>query len=113
MAIIDLRPKKGSILERFLSLGLVYDHEETDADGDKVQVWFDYQKQLKGEFKTENAETVTFTDIPTRIQKTVTTTELASVSRIITWKSSLAPSGSIMTDSTDSSGSTDSSTESH
>ena len=104
MAIIDLRPKKGSILERFLSLGLVYDHEETNADGDKIQIWFNYTIQLKGEFKTENAETVTFTDIPTRIQKTVTTEELASVSRIITWKAALASSGSTTAESTTDSG---------
>lgn len=104
MAIIDLRPKKGSILERFLTLGLVYDHEETNADGDKIQVWFNYQIQLRGEFKTENAETVTFMDIPTRIQKTVTTAELASVSKIITWKAALASSGSATDESTTDSG---------
>ena len=104
MAIIDLRPKKGSILERFLSLGLVYDHEETNADGDKIQIWFNYAIQLKGEFKTENAETVTFTDIPTRIQKTVTVAELASVSKIITWKAALASSGSTTDGSTTDSG---------
>lgn len=99
MAVIDLRPTRGSILERFLSLGLVYDHEETDADGNKIQIWFNYAIQLKGEFKSEGAETVTFTDIPTRITKTVTKEELASVSRIITWKAALASSGSTTTDS--------------
>ena len=104
MAIIDLRPKKGSILERFLSLGLIYDHEETNADGDKIQIWFNYPIQLKGEFKTENAETVTFTDIPTRIQKTVTAAELACVSKIITWKAALASSGSTTNESTTDSG---------
>lgn len=87
MAVIDLRPARGSILERFLTLGLVYDHEESDAEGNTIQIWFDYPKHLRGEFLSENATEVKFTDISTRISKVVTTEELASVTNVLTWKS--------------------------
>lgn len=87
MAIIDMRPKKGTILYELLRLGLSFESKSLDGHN----VWINYQTQLRAEFDT-NAEGnliegVKLTDLVTRITKIVTVEELATTSSIITWAS--------------------------
>lgn len=87
MAIIDMRPKKGTILYELLRLGLSFESKSLDGHN----VWINYQTQLRAEFDT-NAEGVLIegvklTDLVTRITKIVTIEELANTSEIITWTS--------------------------
>lgn len=87
MAIIDMRPKKGTILYELLRLGLTFESKNLDGHN----IWVDYNTQLRAEFDTDAEGTVTdgvkLTDLVTRITKTVTVEELASTSSIITWTS--------------------------
>ena len=87
MAIIDMRPKKGTILYELLRLGLTFDSKTLDGHN----VWVNYQTQLRAEFDTDAEGTVVegvkLTDLVTRIVKIVTVEELASTSAIITWTS--------------------------
>lgn len=87
MAVIDMRPKKGTILYELLRLGLTFDSKTLDGHN----VWVDYQAQLRAEFDTDAEgnviEGVKLTDLVTRIVKIVTVEELASTSSIITWTS--------------------------
>lgn len=90
MAVLDLRPASGSILDRLLHLGLVYDHEETrSTEGGEtktVQVWMRYDIACRAEFAGEDGP-VTFTDTDTRISKNQTVEELKTISTVITWRS--------------------------
>lgn len=87
MAIIDMRPKKGTILYELLRLGLTFDSKTLDGHN----VWVNYQTQLRAEFDTDAEgnviEGVKLTDLVTRITKIVTVEELAGTSSIITWTS--------------------------
>lgn len=87
MAVIDMRPKKGTILYELLSLGLTFDSKTLDGHN----VWVNYQTQLRAEFDTDAEGTVVegvkLTDLVTRIVKIVTVEELASTSSIVTWTS--------------------------
>lgn len=87
MAVIDMRPKRGTILYELLRLGLTFDSKSLDGHN----VWVNYQTQLRAEFDTDAEGTVVegvkLTDLVTRITKIVTVEELASTSSIITWTS--------------------------
>lgn len=87
MAVIDMRPKKGTILYELLRLGLTFDSKTLDGHN----VWVNYQAQLRAEFDTDAEGTVVegvkLTDLVTRITKIVTVEELASTSSIVTWTS--------------------------
>lgn len=93
MAIIDMRPKKGTILYELLRLGLSFESKSLDGHN----VWINYQTQLRAEFDTDAEGTVIegvkLTDLVTRITKIVTVEELATTSSIITWTSK-NPTGS-------------------
>lgn len=97
MAVLDLRPASGSILDRLLRLGFIYDHEETrtveEGEPDTVQVWMRYDISARAEFSGE-AGPVTFTDIDTRLSKTVSVEELKGISSVITWRSKNGAPGS-------------------
>lgn len=97
MAILDLRPEKDSILDRLLHLGFIYDHEATrtveEGEPETVQVWMRYEISARAEFSSD-AGPVTFTDIDTRLSKTVSVEELKSISSVITWKSKNGAPGS-------------------
>lgn len=87
MAIIDMRPKKGTILYELLRLGLTFESKSLDGHN----VWVNYQTQLRAEFDTDAEgnliEGVRLTDLVTRISKIVTIEDLANTSEIITWAS--------------------------
>lgn len=87
MAIIDMRPKKGTILYELLRLGLSFESKSLDGHN----VWINYQTQLRAEFDTDAEgnviEGVKLTDLVTRIVKIVTVEELSTTSSIITWAS--------------------------
>lgn len=87
MAIIDMRPKKGTILYELLRLGLSFESKSLDGHN----VWINYQTQLRAEFDTNAEGTVIegvkLTDLVTRIVKIVTVEELSTTSSIITWAS--------------------------
>lgn len=87
MAIIDMRPAKGTILYELLRLGLTFESKSLDGHN----VWINYQTQLRAEFDTNAEGTliegVKLTDLVTRITKIVTVEELAATSEIITWTS--------------------------
>lgn len=90
MTALDLRPSEDSIIYHLLRLGLVFDHSEEQA-----QVWFNYAKSLKAVIESVEATSVEFTDMASRLSKTVTLEELKKYDRIITWNTA---------DSDDSSG---------
>ena len=98
MAVLDLRPEKGSILDRLLRLGFIYDHEETrtveEGEPDTVQVWMRYDISARAEFSSE-AGPVIFTDLDTRLSKTVSVEELKGISSVITWRSKNGAPGSV------------------
>ena len=87
MAIIDMRPKKGTILYELLRLDLTFESKSLDGHN----VWINYRTQLRAEFDTDAEgnliEGVRLTDLVTRISKIVTVEELANTSSIITWTS--------------------------
>lgn len=87
MAVIDMRPKRGTILYELLRLGLTFDSKTLDGHN----VWVNYQTQLRAEFDTDAEgnviEGIKLTDLVTRIVKIVTVEELAATSSIITWTS--------------------------
>lgn len=87
MAIIDMRPKKGTIFYELLRLGLSFESKSLDGHN----IWINYQTQLRAEFDTSAEgvliEGVKLTDLVTRITKIVTIEELANTSEIITWTS--------------------------
>ena len=87
MAIIDMRPAKGTILYELLRLGLSFESKSLDGHN----VWINYQTQLRAEFDTTAEGTliegVKLTDLVTRITKIVTVEELSTTSSIITWAS--------------------------
>lgn len=87
MAIIDMRPKKGTILYELLRLGLSFESKSLDGHN----AWVNYQTQLRAEFDTDAEGTliegVKLTDLVTRIVKIVTVEELSTTSSIITWTS--------------------------
>lgn len=87
MAVIDMRPAKGTILYELLRLGLTFDSKSLDGHN----VWVNYQTQLRAEFDTDAEGTVIegvkLTDLVTRIVKIVTVEELTGTSSIITWTS--------------------------
>ena len=87
MAVIDMRPKKGTILYELLRLGLTFESKSLDGHN----VWVNYQTQLRAEFDTDAEGTVVegvkLTDLVTHITKIVTVEELAATSSIITWTS--------------------------
>ena len=101
MAVLDLRPEAGSILDRLLRLGFIYDHEETrtveEGEPETVQVWMRYDISARAEFSGD-AGPVIFTDIDTRLSKTVSVEELKSTSSVITWRSKNGAPGSGQTD---------------
>ena len=101
MAVLDLRPASGSILDRLLHLGFIYDHEETrtteEGEPETVQVWMRYDIACRAEFSGE-AGPVTFTDTDTRLSKTVSVEELKSISSVITWRSKNGIPGSVSSD---------------
>lgn len=98
MAVLDLRPESGSILDRLLRLGFIYDHKETrtveKGEPDTVQVWMRYEISARAEFSSE-AGPVTFTDTETRLSKTVSVDELKTISSVITWRSKNSAPGSV------------------
>lgn len=98
MAVLDLRPESGSILDRLLRLGFIYDHEETrtvkEGKPDTVQVWMRYEISTRAEFSSE-AGPVTFTDTETHLSKTVSVEELKTISSVITWRSKNGAPGSV------------------
>ena len=87
MAVIDMRPAKGTILYELLRLGLSFESKSLDGHN----VWINYQTQLRAEFDTDGEgnliEGVRLTDLVTRISKIVTIEDLANTSEIITWTS--------------------------
>lgn len=87
MAVIDMRPAKGTILYELLRLGLSFESKSLDGHN----VWINYQTQLRAEFDTDAEgnliEGVRLTDLVTRISKIVTINQLAATSEIITWTS--------------------------
>ena len=87
MAIIDMRPAKGTVLYELLRLGLSFESKSLDGHN----VWINYQTQLRAEFDTDAEgnliEGVRLTDLVTRISKIVTIEDLATTSEIITWTS--------------------------
>ena len=87
MAIIDMRPAKGTILYELLRLGLSFESKSLDGHN----IWINYQTQLRAEFDTDGEgnliEGVRLTDLVTRISKIVTIEDLATTSEIITWTS--------------------------
>lgn len=87
MAVIDMRPAKGTILYELLRLGLTFDSKSLDGHN----VWVNYQTQLRAEFDTDAEGTVIegvkLTDLVTRITKIVSVEELATTSSIVTWTS--------------------------
>lgn len=87
MAVIDMRPAKGTILYELLRLGLSFESKSLDGHN----VWINYQTQLRAEFDTDAEgnliEGVRLTDLVTRISKIVTIEDLAATSEIITWTS--------------------------
>lgn len=87
MAVIDMRPKKGTILYELLRLGLTFDSKTLDGHN----VWVNYQSQLRAEFDTDAEgnviEGVKLTDLVTRIVKIVTVEELVNTSSVVTWTS--------------------------
>lgn len=87
MAIIDMRPKKGTVLYELLRLGLSFESKSLDGHN----VWINYMTQLRAEFDTDAEGTliegVRLTDLVTRITKIVTVEELSTTSSIITWTS--------------------------
>lgn len=87
MAVIDMRPAKGTILYELLRLGLSFESKSLDGHN----VWINYQTQLRAEFDTDGEgnliEGVRLTDLVTRISKIVTIDQLANTSEIITWTS--------------------------
>ena len=93
MAVLDLRPESGSILDRLLRLGLVYDHEEKADGGKTIQYWMRYDISLKAQFLHPDDTEVVFTDIDTRLSKTVSKEELATISSTITWRSKYGAPG--------------------
>lgn len=93
MAVLDLRPEPGSILNRLLRLGLVYDHEEKADGGKTIQYWMRYDISLKAQFIHPDDTEVIFTDIDTRLSKTVSAEELKTISSIITWRSKYGAPG--------------------
>ena len=93
MAVLDLRPEPGSILDRLLILGLVYDHEEKTNDGKTIQYWMRYDIGLKAQFLHPDDTEVIFTDMDTRLSKTVSTAELATINSTITWRSKYGAPG--------------------
>lgn len=93
MAVLDLRPEVGSILDRLLRLGLVYDHEEKTDGGKTIQYWMRYDISLKAQFIHPDDTEVIFTDIDTRLSKTVSAEELKTISSIITWRSKYGAPG--------------------
>lgn len=99
MAVLDLRPENGSILDRLLRLGLVYDHEEQDTDPAKTwQYWTDYSKSLIARFLHPDDGEVIFTDQDTRLSKTVSAEELKTISSVITWRSKNGAPGTAQPD---------------
>ena len=87
MAIIDMRPAKGTIFYELLRLGLSFESKSLDGHN----VWINYQTQLRAEFDTDAEgnliEGVKLTDLVTRITKIVTVEALSTTSEIITWTS--------------------------
>ena len=103
MAILDLRPETGSILDRLLRLGLVYDHEEQDTEPTKTwQYWADYSKSLIARFLHPDDSEVIFTDQDTRLSKTVSKEDLKTITSVITWRSKNGAPGSQPTGDDDS-----------
>ena len=99
MAVLDLRPEKGSILDRLLRLGLVYDHEEQDTEPDKTwQYWADYSKSLIARFRHPDDSEVIFTDQDTRLSKIVSAEELKTITSVITWRSKNGAPGTVPPD---------------
>lgn len=97
MATLDLRPKIGSIMDRLLRLGMVYDHEIENDDSTFTQYWMDYSKSLRAEYVKPTETEATFTDMDTRISKTVSAEELKSISSVITWRSKYGAPGEDVT----------------
>ena len=93
MAVLDLRPEPGSIIDRLLRLGLVYDHEEKADGGKTIQYWMRYDISLKAQFLHPDDAEVIFTDIDTRLSKTVSAEELKTISSIVTWRSKYGAPG--------------------
>lgn len=87
MAVIDMRPAKGTVLYELLRLGLTFESKSLDGHN----IWINYQTQLRAEFDTDGEgnliEGVRLTDLVTRISKIVTIDQLANTSEIITWTS--------------------------
>lgn len=87
MAVIDMRPAKGTVLYELLRLGLTFESKSLDGHN----IWINYQTQLRAEFDTDGEgnliEGVRLTDLVTRISKIVTIEDLATTSEIITWTS--------------------------
>lgn len=100
MAVIDMRPKRGTVLYELLRLGLTFESKSLDGHN----VWVNYQTQLRAEFDTDAEGTVIegikLTDLVTRITKIVTVEELATTSAIVTWTSK-NPIGSTNTGGSD------------
>lgn len=84
MAVLDLRPAKGTILYEFLRLGLVFDH----SDDGTAQTWFDYQSGLRADITGTDATEVKFTDTTTHLPTVVPISQLQSIDSVLTWKSS-------------------------
>lgn len=87
MAVIDMRPKRGTVLYELLRLGLTFESKSLDGHN----VWVNYQTQIRVEFDTDAEGTVIegvkLTDLVTRITKITTVEELAATSSIVTWAS--------------------------
>ena len=87
MAIIDMRPKKGTILYELLRLGLTFESKNLDGHN----IWMNYNTQLRSEFNTDPQgnliEDVKLTDLVTRVSKIVSLEDLTTASSIITWTS--------------------------
>ncbi|KAB8289301.1 hypothetical protein DSM100688_0381 [Bifidobacterium ramosum] len=88
---LDLRPPAGGILHQMLRLGLQFDH----SDDGTAQTWCDYGKQLRCDFTSTDADTVTFTDMTTRLGRDIPAKDLPQITEIITWRSGQTTEGAV------------------
>ena len=81
--ILDLMPAKGTLVYELLRIGLRYDHADMDGE-----TWDDYASGLTATFTSREADKVTFTDIDTHMSQVVSVSDLPSITRVRTWRTS-------------------------
>ena len=81
--ILDLMPAKGTLVYELLRIGLRYDHADMDGE-----TWDDYASGLTATLTSREADKVTFTDIDTHMSQVVSVSDLPSITRVRTWRTS-------------------------